>query len=232
MFFISLLKFSLSSSTLPWIHWAYLSPLFWTLHLLDYLTPFFLDLCSALSYGFCFFVFPYWLPFCVCFYILSKTPKTSGLISIALCSRYPEAQSWEGFSCRPNLAPVCAPLGAPVKIQQAIHRCYAYSYIKGPCQKPRSAATNVSLGTTQQKAQDSPRTHLDMACVEPWVGEGRVSRNLLGGATSVIQLEDVSAMAALYPLTGRRGKLHGGTMDPFGTSAWEIALLRQLNVPL
>ena len=108
-----------------------------------------------------------------------------------------------GFSCRPSLAPTCAPLGPPVKIQQAIHRFCAYSCLKRPHQKLKPAAPNVSLGVAQQGAPDSPRTHLNVAWVELRIGGGGVSGNPLGRVTSVIQFDDISAMAELCPHTGR-----------------------------
>ena len=165
------------------VHWASLWPIFWTLHLLDCLTPLFLDLCFILSYGFCFFVFSSWVPFCVCFYVISEAPKSPSLVSVALCSRCPAAQSWERFSCRPSLSPASAPPGPLAKIQQAIHRCCACSCLKRPRQKPRSTATSVSLGTAQHGGQDSLRTQLDVAWVEPQVGGGGVSGSPLGKIT-------------------------------------------------
>ena len=155
------------------------------MHLLDCLTPLFLDLCSVLPDGFCFFISPFWLPFCVCFYILSKALKFPGLISVDLCSRYPVAQSWERFSFRPSLTPACAPPGPPVMIQ-AIHRCCPYSCLEKPHQKLRPAATSVSLGSAQQGTPDSLSTHLDVVWLGLWVRGGRVSGYPLGRETSVI----------------------------------------------
>ena len=103
----------------------------------------------------------------------------------------------EGLNSRPNLAQASTPLGPPVKIQQAIHRCRAYSYLRRPHQKPRPAVSSVNLGTAQQGAPHSLRIRLDVAWVGPQVGGGRVSGNPLGRATSVIQFDGVMAMAAL-----------------------------------
>ena len=111
-----------------------------------YLTPLYLDFCSVLSYGFWFFVFPFWLSFYVCFYVLSKVPKSLGLISVDLWSRCPVAQTWEGFSCRPNLAQASTLLGPPVKIQPAIYRSCAYSFLKRlQSETEASCLSSVSL---------------------------------------------------------------------------------------
>ena len=61
------------------------------MYLVDCLPPFFLvlflELCSVLSFGTCFFVFPFWLPTCVSFYVLNRAAMSSGLSRVALCSR-------------------------------------------------------------------------------------------------------------------------------------------------
>ena len=106
-----------------------------------------------------------------------------------------------GIQLQAKLSPSLGPLGPPVKTQQAIHRCCAYSGLKRPHQKPRSAASSVSLGAAQQVAPDSLRIHLEVAWVRFRVRGGRVSGNPLGLATPVIQFDDLTPMAALCPRT-------------------------------
>ena len=67
--------------------------------------PFFLEISPVLSYGACFFVAPFWLPLCVCFYVLGRSAMTPSLCAIALCSRCPVGSSdsvslitWAGCS--------------------------------------------------------------------------------------------------------------------------------------
>ena len=85
--FIFLLKFSLSSSALP----------------LSYLNIFITSVLNSASgtllvsilmnfffwsfFSFLFFVSPFFLPPCACFYVLGRFPKSPSLCSVALCSR-------------------------------------------------------------------------------------------------------------------------------------------------
>ena len=55
----------------------------------------------------------------------------------------------------------------------------------------------MSLGSAQQGV------HLDVDWVGLQVGGSGVSRNPLGGATSVVQFDDISAVVALSPHIGR-----------------------------
>ena len=98
------------------------------------------------SYGTCFFVSPFWLPFCVCFYVLSKASKSPSLINMALCSRCPVAQSWEGSHCKTSLVPAHAPLGPPVKIQLAILR---WLIVLLCLQLPQEATRETQAGATR-----------------------------------------------------------------------------------
>ena len=69
---MSLLKFSLSSPTLHLIEHPYNSVLNFapgTLPVSILFSSFFLEFCSVLSFGACFFVSPFWLPLCFCFSI-------------------------------------------------------------------------------------------------------------------------------------------------------------------
>ena len=60
---------------------------------------------SVLSFGACFFLSPFWLPLCVCSYVLCRSAMTPRLCEVALCSRCPVACSgavplftWPGCS--------------------------------------------------------------------------------------------------------------------------------------
>ena len=63
---------------------------FWTLHLIDCLSPFclvlFLKFWSLLSFGPCFFVFSFWQPPCICFHVLAGAATSLGLVRVALYS--------------------------------------------------------------------------------------------------------------------------------------------------
>ena len=67
--------------------------MFWTLHLVDCLSPFclflFLEFYSVLLFGTCYFVSSFWQLPCVCFYILGKTANPSVLVEWPYVSRYP-----------------------------------------------------------------------------------------------------------------------------------------------
>ena len=71
--------------------WASLQPLLWTLVLINRLPPFhlalFLEIPPILKFGACFFVSPFLLPLCVCFYMLNRTAMTSRFGGVAFCSR-------------------------------------------------------------------------------------------------------------------------------------------------
>ena len=141
------------------------------------------------------------------------------------------AQSWEGFSFRPSLAPACTLPSPLVKIRQAIHKYCVYSCLKRPHHKPRPAATSVSLCAAQQGALDSPRTQLDVACVG-----GGVLGNPLSRATSVIHFGDVSDMA---PPMSSHLEWEGSREEQLISPALLLSrkshlqpLLRQISVPL
>ena len=94
----------------------------------------------------------------------------------------------------------------------------------------------MNLGTAQQVAQDSPKTQLNVAGVGPQVAGGKVSGNLLGRVTSVIQSDNVSAMAVLHP---HNGSGEGLTEEQWTSSAllpqrkpYLWPLLSQLSVSL
>ena len=68
-------------------------PIFLTLHLIDYQSPFhlalFLEFWSTLSFGPCFFVSSFWQPPRVYFYVLGSAALTPCLDSVASCSTCP-----------------------------------------------------------------------------------------------------------------------------------------------
>ena len=82
--------------------------------------------------------------------------------------------------------------------------------------EPRSAASSERLGATQQRAPDSPKIHLNVDWAVPKMGEAEFQGSL-GRATSVIQFDDISAMAALR-LRAEMGKAQQGTMNSSGSS--------------
>ena len=67
--------------------------MFWTLYLVDCLSPFwlvlFLEFCSVISLGTRFFISSFWLPPCVYFYVLGIAALSPGLGIVALRSRCP-----------------------------------------------------------------------------------------------------------------------------------------------
>ena len=74
-----------------WVLWASLPPMFWTLHLIDWLSMFsivlFLGFCSVLSLGPYFFAFSICQPPCVCFCVLHRSALTLCLSSMACCRK-------------------------------------------------------------------------------------------------------------------------------------------------
>ena len=86
----------------------------------------------------------------------------------------------------------------------------------------------MSLGAVQQEAPDSLRIHLDVAWVGLRVGGGRVLGNPLGGATSVIQFDGVSAVAVLSLHT----EVGGRTQQRNSGYCWHFSLGENLALVL
>ena len=83
------------------------------LYLINCLSPFHLGLLLenslVLSFGVCFFVFPFWLPLCVCFCVLDKSAKTLVQTYVRCCLWLALGNLFGAISDPQHVAPSAGP---------------------------------------------------------------------------------------------------------------------------